>query len=331
MNLRALRLATIGALCAGASSPAQVALNMTTNSDWVAVTRTRTPSEPFIDYNTYNRFDTSSSPGESRVDSAYNLVGGSSTSSGASLNTNSLFQIQTGYVGGATEDKLGVAFRLRLGSYDLGQVGLSGGLTTLVGIGSTSSADKATFLIGASIQSSGAWSIFVIDGGSANGTAKVTDWNTGSGYFAGATKSVFATGPSINTSFFNYGATLSDGFNSSNDSSSNDGWLTFGITFASVNALVSSTSRVNNTYDAATTTWNYSAAVYAGVDSTNWVAKDWLNHAKTDTVFSDFIYTNGGMTNPVPEPSTYLMVGGMIFPAYLIVRHKRRRQVARLA
>lgn len=322
MNLRGLRVAVLSSLWAGAPLPAQVALDMTSNADWVAVTRQRTPPISFIDYQTNKQFNTST---ETRAGSTYNLVGGTDGSATANLDTNALFQIKTGYVGGTTEDKLGVAFRVRLGSYDLAQVGLSGGLTVLVGTGSTLSADKATFLMGASIQSNGTWSIFTMETTTASGSAKVTDWNTSKGGNFG-NYSITAQGNSaFDNAYLAYGATGNDAFNSPTDSASNDGWLTFGITFAQVNALVSSAGRNGFTYDATSVTWNYSTAVYTGTNAGTWVAQDWLSRSNTDTTFSDFIYTNGGTTRPIPEPGTYLMVGGMILPVYLSIRYKRRR------
>lgn len=328
MNFRALSLATFGALCAGASLPAQVALDMTSSADWATVTRQRTPTIPFVDYNTNKQFDTST---ETRARSTYNLAGGADGSATANLDTNAMFQIKSGYIGGTTADKLGVAFRVRLGSYDLQQVGLSGGLTVLVGTGSTLSADKATFILGASIQSNGTWNIFTLETTSASGTAKVTDWNTSKGGNFGSYQITAQGNTSFDNNYIAYGSTGNDAFNSPNDAASNDGWLTFGITFAQVNALVTSAGRSGFTYDATSAAWNYSTSVYAGTNPATWVAQDWLSRSNTDTTFSDFIYTNGGTTRPVPEPSTYLMVGGMIFPTYLLVRYKRRRQVARLA
>lgn len=322
---RAVRAFLFAGLVLAGSLRAQTALNLSSATGWGTVTGNTNAAVTFIDYNTHDRFTTS----DNNSTSTYNLVGGSSTAAGATVTTNPMFQMQTAYIGGTAAANLGVAFRLRLGSYDLQTIGNTG-LTLLVGVGSSSSPGAAQFAIGATFTSSNSaltsWSVFTLDGGT-NSSATPSLWDTATGgLFAGQTKSTFATGTSADAAYLNYQSTGNDVFNSTASRDTSDAWLTFGITFDRINSVISSSARGGTTYDATTTTWNYSAVVFSGTNTATWTAKDWIapTTSTTNTTFSDFIYTHGG-TTPVPEPTTYLMVAGLLLPSYLYFHYKRKR------
>ncbi|MBI5689060.1 MAG: PEP-CTERM sorting domain-containing protein [Verrucomicrobia bacterium] len=290
----------------------------------------------FIDYYTVSRW--SDSAVKNPADAAFNLVGGSSTASTATFSTSPMLQVQTAYIGGTNPSNLGVAFRLRLGSYDLAAI-QSTGLTAIVGVGPEGNSDKATFGLSASITSDGSkitgFTINILDAQSTVGVNQLAKFTTGgSGGFVSST--VFATNSTgVDTSFVSYQSTGNNAFSDPDEGQSNDGWLTFGVTFAAVNNAVSSLSRTNgsgvvNPYDADTAKWNYIPVVAKGTNPATWNPVDAVG-STGNTWASDFVYTNGSPTTPslppgypVPEPSTWIISGMLLLPAGGLWWRRRR-------
>lgn len=318
----------------------QTQLDLSTASGWTTING----KSDFSDANTKVIWSYS---GTTKADSVYNLVGGGSNTSGTAsslYSTNPMLQVQTGYIGGTSADDEGVAFRFRLGAYDPETVG-STGLTAIIGLGPSASADKANLAIGASFTvSSGSinsWAVFYIDPdrAGANGNADPSNWTTSATWYTGGGSGkelnvVASSGlSSTQSSFINYQA-ISDQFvgtaASPNTPAASDAWLTFGITFKVLNDGVTSTTKSGGTFGAGTSQFNLAPAVYSGVVNTSnstftGTVKDYSNTSGNNAVFTNALYLSGSAT-AVPEPSTFLMVPLLISPfLYPAFRRFRRR------
>lgn len=309
---------------------AQTQLDLSTSSGWTTIDG----KSAFTDANTKVVWSYS---GTTKATSVYNLVGGGSNTSGTAsylYTTNPMLQVQTGYIGGTSADNEGVAFRFRLGAYDLATVG-SAGLTAMIGMGPSASADKANMAIGVSFTvasgSINSWAVFYIDPDRAgsNGSANPADWTTSATWYsgggAGKELNVVASSglSSTQSSFINY-QTASDQFvgtaASPNTPAASDAWLTFGITFKVLNDGVTSTTKSGGTFGAGTSQFNLAPAVYSGVVNTSnntfsGAIEDYTNTSGNNAVFTNAIYLSGSTTSSViPEASTFLMIPALISP-----------------
>ncbi|MFM9031147.1 MAG: hypothetical protein ACKOTF_10800, partial [Opitutaceae bacterium] len=156
-------LAVLWLVAFSASVRAQVQLDLSlatpaagSGTGWVAVNNS-TAGKAFIDYQTLTNI---TQTGGQNAPVYLNLVGGTYSGSGtpltsASYSVNPLLQVQTAYIGGSTAADLGVAFRLRLGSYAPANT-----VTGIVGViynvpNATNGTDAASFAIAATATSNG--------------------------------------------------------------------------------------------------------------------------------------------------------------------------------
>lgn len=275
--------------------------------------------------------------------SVYNFVGGGTFSgsfSGAYA-TNPMLQMQTGYIGGTTADDQGVAFRFRLGAYDLSTIG-STGITVLVGMGPSSSADKANFALGASFTVASAaidsWSVFYIDTDRAgsNGVATPANWVTSATWYTGggAAKELnivaSSSGGQTQSAFINYQSATDAFVSSASGVASSDAWLTFGITFKALNDGISTTTTgMTNAFSVGSSQFNLAPAVYSGVASAGsftGTVQDYSNTSGSSAVFTNAIYLN---PSQVPEPATYLGIAATALPAGFLAWVRRRRKAVK--
>jgi hypothetical protein len=311
----------------------QTQLDLSTSSGWTTING----KTAYTDDKTKVVWSYSST---TKADSVYNLVGGGSNTSGTASYTytsNPMVQVQTGYIGGATANDEGVAFRFRLGAYDPNAIG-SSGLTAVIGMGPSASADKANLVIGVSFTvSSGSinsWAVFYIDPDRAgsNGNADPSNWSTSASWYsgggAGKELNVVASSGlgSTQSSFINY-QSASDQFvgtvASPNTPEASDAWLTFGITFKVLNDGVTTTTKDGGTFGAGTSQFNLAPAVFSGVVNTSnntfaGTVKDYTNTSGNNAVFTDALYLSGATTTSViPEASTFLMIPALVSPLLL--------------
>jgi hypothetical protein len=345
--LRALSVIVffVGALV-GLEAQAQTALNLASNTPsadsgtgWVAVNNS-TANKTFIDAYTYKKITETGTTG-SNIPAYLNLVGGTYSGSGAPTasavySDNPMLQIQTGYIGGTTANDLGIAFRVRLGAYDPTKT-----FTGVVGINysvanQTNGTDAASFAAAATVVSNGttytSYSVSLLWNTTSGTVNKPDNFNVSAQGFntsvgLSSHSGNFASG-STNSSFVSIQATT-DVF-SNGTTPANDAWLSFGVTFAAVNANVAAIARNSLPFDATTSRWSFTAVPATGTTPATFAGQDAVG-SNGNIYMSDFLYTNGSSTSgstptftPVPEPSTFLMVPALLAPAVMVLRRRRR-------
>ena len=292
---------------------------------WSSVSNT-TAGKAFIDYYTVKAID-------GAIPANRNLVGGSDLTSSAVATSNPMLQIQTGYIGGTTASDLGIAFRLRLGQYDNTQ-----SVTGMVGVmwtvpNQTNGTDAVSFAVAVTLNSSGSaftsYSLGLLWKTDSNTINKDSNFNTTAQGFDASTTllsnqsftSVTAT--AANSPFASIQSTTNV-FTKPGGTDTTDAWLSFGVTFASVNnnvaAIARTASGTVNPFDATTARWGFSPVVGAGSAFSSFAGGDAVG--TTGNIYvSDALYANGssvaGSTPTiaaVPEPSTFLMIPALLIP-----------------
>lgn len=325
-------------LAIGSLQPICAQLLLNTASGWTAITNSSRSATAFTDANTSLGIGAA---GSTSTTWAYNLVGGSDASAAAVYSSNPMVQLQVGDIGVAGTP--GVAIRVRLEAFNLASINSGNGLMLLVGFGKATNPEKANFGLLAQLTSNGtstaAGSIYILDSNSATGVTKPADMITTSGGGLANEITAFQTGLdalAASPTYISYGSTTNafNGGTSNSITDTTDAWLTFGVTFAAVNAAVSSAARSGVNFDASSGQWNLTVATYNGTVATTGapgsfnnspVFKDTLG-SSTSLLFSDAVLLTGA-TTAVPEPSTIIMVPVLIGAA-LGFRFWRSRRTA---